>query len=123
MPEAFGPRNEGQLPLFVSGLARDGGFALEVVVILRGGLVTTSVEGIQVLPPRIILRGKHSSETRSNLMRCPSVSKRYLPGPSQPPGPPLITNSTSGPAIFQLPLILGQRSPSIESVPAGSKRA
>src|SRR5215207_6856911 len=123
MPDAFGPRNDGQLPLLVSGLAREGGRALEVAVIFRGGLATISPAGIQVPPSRIICRGLHSSDTRLNVTRFPSVSKRYLPGPSHPPGPPLMTNSTSEPAVFHVPLIFGQRSPSIENVPVGSKRA
>ena len=54
MPEACGPRNDGQLPLAVAGFAREGGFAFEVVVILRGGLLTTVPAGSHVLPLRII---------------------------------------------------------------------
>src|SRR5215216_889768 len=121
MPDACGPRNDGQLPLAVSR-ARAGGFAVAVLMIFLAGLFTASPAGDHVLRSRIICRGLHSSETKSNLMCFPSVSKRYLPGPSQPPGPPLINSSISEPVLFQVPLSLGQRSPSSVNVPAGSKR-
>ena len=123
MPEACGPRNDGQLPLSVAGFAREGGFAFDVVVIFRGGLLTTVPAGNHVLPSRMIWRSLHSSETRVNLMCFPSVSYRYFPGPSQPPGPPDIANSISDPAVFQVPLSFGQPLPSSVSVPPGSKRA
>src|SRR5688500_8241530 len=123
MPDACGPRNDGQLPFSVAGFAREGGLAFDVVVIFRGGLLTAVPAGNHVLPSRIIWRGLHSSETRVNLMRFPSVSYRYFPGPSQPPGPPDIANSISEPDVFHVPLSFGQPPPSSDIVPPGSKRA
>src|SRR5687767_5654855 len=102
MPDARGPRNDGQLPLSVAGFAREGGRAFDVVVIVLEGLGTTVPAGNQVLPSRITCRGLHASVTRLNLTRFPSVSNRYFPGPSQPPGPPVIKNSTSDPEVFQV---------------------
>src|SRR5215203_5017508 len=120
MPEACGPRNEGQLPL--AGAGRAEGRACDVSVIFLAGLTAASPAGDQVLRSRIICRTLHSSATRSNVRCLSTVVTRYLPGPSQPPGPPLIRNSTSDPWLFQLPLSLGQPCPSSVSVPAGSKR-
>ena len=51
-PDACGPRNEGQLPL--SGIAREGGFAFDVVVMFRAGLAATVPAGTHVPPSRII---------------------------------------------------------------------
>src|SRR5262245_21042890 len=101
MPDACGPRNDGQLPLLVAGFARAGGRAFDVVVMLRGGLLTIVPAGNHVLPSSIICRTLHSSETRLKFTRFPSVSNRYFPGRSQPPGPPVIKNSTSDPEVFQ----------------------
>src|SRR5215212_9011797 len=122
MPDAFGPRNDGQLP-FALAIGRAGGFPLPVLTISRGGRFTVSPAGSHMLRSMIICRTLHSSETRLNERRLPSVSYRYLPGLSQPPGPPEISSSTSEPRSFHVPLSLGQRSPSTLNVPAGSNRA
>src|ERR1051325_3583778 len=118
MPDACGPRNEGQLPLAVSR-GRAGGVAFAVLVIFLMGLLTTSPAGDHALRSMIICRILQSSETRSNLTCFPSLSNRYLPGPSQPPGPPLVNSSTSEPSLFHVPLSVGQPFPSILNVPAG----
>src|SRR5690348_8701423 len=99
IPDACGPRKVGQLPF--AEAARDEGRACDVSVIFRGGLVTTSPAGNQVLRSTIIRRGTQSSATTSNDTRLPSLLKRYFPGVSQPPGPPLIASSTSSPSVFQ----------------------
>src|SRR5215213_9960341 len=123
-PDAFGPRNDGQLPAAAAGFGRDGWRACEVRIKFRAGLLTASPAGDQVLRSRIIWRGRHSSATRSNVRRLPSPVIRYLPGPSQPPGPPpAIESSISAPCLFQLPLSLGQPLPSRVKAPDGSKRA
>ena len=95
---------------------------VSVRAIRRVGIVFVSPAGDQLLPSRIICRTLQSSETRAKLTRLPSIPSRYLPGPSQPPGPPDIDNSISAPWLFQLPFILGQPLPSSENVPPGSKR-
>src|SRR5688572_16557984 len=78
MPDACGPRNDGQLPLLVSGFARGRAFA--VCVNFRGARAADSPAGNQLLRSRIICRGLQSSETKSNEMRLPSTLTRYLPG-------------------------------------------
>src|SRR6185369_17070472 len=65
-PDACGPRNDGQLPFAFPAFACEEFRAVVVVVIFRGGLVTTSSAGIQVLRSRITRRTIQSSETRSN---------------------------------------------------------
>src|SRR6185369_1682643 len=89
-PDAFGPRNDGQLPTAFAGLGRTGGFSFAVLTKFRTGFGTDSPAGNHVLRSRIICRGRQSSEMRSNVMCLPSKVVRYFPGPSQPPGPPVI---------------------------------
>src|SRR5688572_24818999 len=88
----------------------------------RVGIAFISPAGDQLLRSRIIFRTLQSSEMRAKLTRLPSTPSRYLPGPSQPPGPPDINNSISAPWLFQLPFIDGQPLPSSENVPPGLKR-
>src|ERR1044072_3564406 len=92
IPEARGPRNDGQLPLSVA-IGRAGGRAVATLTMSLGGTTTVSPVGIHVLRSTIIRRGIHSSATTSNETRLPSLLKRYLPGASQPPGPPDIVSS------------------------------
>src|SRR5690349_13958906 len=82
IPDAFGPRNDGQLP-FAFAIGRAGGLPLPVLTISRGGRRTVSPTGRHVLPSSISCRTLQSSETRLNVTCLPSVSYRYLPGPSQ----------------------------------------
>src|ERR1700752_1627380 len=83
-PDAFGPRNDGQLPVAFAG--RDGGRAPAVLTKFRSGLGTDSPAGSQVLPSRMSCRTLHSSETTPIVTCLPSEVARYLPRPSQPPG-------------------------------------
>src|SRR5690348_5943599 len=99
-PDACGPLIDGQLPFADPGLIRDDSGAPAVSVIFRGGTATVSLAGSHVLRSRIIRRGIHSSASTSNVMLLALLFKRYLPGPSQPPGPPLDANSISLPDFF-----------------------
>src|SRR5690242_5716451 len=108
MPDAFGPRNDGQLPL--AALADRGGNALAVLSNFRTRLATASFAGSHALPSSTIRRSLHSSETSASMTRLPSTLTRYLPGASQPPGPfaiPSTISSISAPFFFQLPVSLG----------------
>src|SRR5215217_2931188 len=72
-PDAFGPRNDGQLPL-LPAIGRLGGLPLPLLTISRAGFVTISSAGRHVLRSRIICRGLQSSETRLKERCLPSVS-------------------------------------------------
>src|SRR6185369_15913301 len=65
IPEAFGPRKDGQLPLLLA-IGRAGGRAFATLTISRGGTATISVAGIHVLRSTIIFRGTQLSATTSN---------------------------------------------------------
>src|SRR5262249_432401 len=117
------PRNEGQFPFALLGSAVLGGRAPDSLVMRRGAMTFASSAGDQALPFRIIRRGTHSSATRLKMLPLPSRPPPYPPGPSQAFGALAVTNSSSSPVRFQLPLNAGQPAPSSLNAPSISKRA
>src|SRR4029077_498903 len=61
IPDACGPRNEGQLPLLFFWSDREDSFAPDVSLIFRTGTALASVAGAQLLPSTIIRRTMQSS--------------------------------------------------------------
>ena len=123
IPDACGPRNDGQLPLPATGFGSDFALFPSVLTTFRGGRVTVSVAGIQVLRSIIMRRTVHVSSITSKLRRVPSTRYWYRPVLSQPPGPPDMVSSISVLVLFQLPFRAGQPWPCNMKVPPGSKRA
>src|SRR4051794_6383354 len=66
IPEAPGPRNDGQLPLLIVAVRPTGAEVPLVSVIARVGIVLTSLAGDQVLRSTITLRISQGSEITLN---------------------------------------------------------
>src|SRR3954452_14459393 len=118
MPEACGPRNDGQLP--AAGAAAGSGVLLvpSVRAILRSGIVGASPDGRHELPSRIMRRGSQPSATSANVTRDPSVVNLYVAVLSPPPAASGVSNSTTLPGLYAIvPLNAGQPWPSRTKVP------
>ena len=123
MPDACGPRNDGQLPAPSPAFARSGVRSATVRSIRRAG----HRPGLARRPPRAAIEDHparpaavgHEIERQAAAV----ISKPIPSRPVTAVGTVRTSNSISPPSAFQLPLNAGQPSPSSVNVPPGTKRA
>ena len=121
MPDAFGPRNEGQLPFAAAGFGSAEGRSGPLLTIFRSGIGTGSPSGRHVLPLRIIRRGTQSSATTASVSTVRSVLNRYRPGAAHGGGPPVVCTVTSSRSAFHVPGNVGQPAPLKVNAPSAAK--